>query len=608
MIPNLPGWPTGRLRATYRDIMTGEALKGFAWFILRRRIVHADQGVVIPAGLQHKVALSIDEDHSFDVELASTDMDNPWDWAWTVVVVIEGLEPEMYSNVKIPQGVTTDLQSISPDELEEYAGEQNFSTANFLRLVEGMAVDGAGNPVNLGGPEGPQGPQGEPGETGPEGGLGPIGPEGPQGHPGPQGPQGIQGPVGPQGEAGPGLEPGVVDDLTRGKVDVIENPGRLYRTNREGSVPFGVNADPSGVVQRTTTGHVVVPHPPTAGNHAASKTYVDSLEVGIPPEVIQDIADALDQAEQAVTQAGEAWDKATEAHTKIDPALLDIEAIQDNYDIVQGNLTQAQQDIIAAHEAAQLAAGIATGKGDIVYSDTEPPEELREPTTLWIHTGPGLNTPRRWVDDQWVATTDIDAMHAARVAGVMRSARGLVWIEDTEPPVEFRDPKAIWIDMFTSPQALPRQWSVDLAQWVATSDPVIVDAATALGPDMLEAQNYQDDIEDSLVDLFDLASNSATVLKIESTKGILFKRNDVSTQLNVSIFRAGQVITNLLDLWDVYGPGAYLEWQWMKDDEETFGTVVSNDPRISNGGFTFTLSPLDVDGKIVFRCILNGDS
>lgn len=99
----------------------------------------------------------------------------------------------------------------------------------------------------------------------------------------------------------------------------------------------------------------------------------------------------------------------------------------------------------------------------------------------------------------------------------------------------------------------------------------------------------------------------AVVLRIDSSRGTVFKNSSVSTVLSVTIYKGSNCITNIESLHAVFGPTAYLEWQWQRMGEETFGTIVSTDSRIGNGGFTFTLSPADVDTKVVFMCQLITD-
>ena len=96
----------------------------------------------------------------------------------------------------------------------------------------------------------------------------------------------------------------------------------------------------------------------------------------------------------------------------------------------------------------------------------------------------------------------------------------------------------------------------------------------------------------------------AITLRIESSRGTVFKNDSVSTVLSVVIYRGGDRITNSADLASTFGSGAYLQWKWQRLDDETFGIISSSDTRFGDNGFKFTLSPEDVDTKITFMCEL----
>ena len=99
----------------------------------------------------------------------------------------------------------------------------------------------------------------------------------------------------------------------------------------------------------------------------------------------------------------------------------------------------------------------------------------------------------------------------------------------------------------------------------------------------------------------------ATTLRIDSSRGNVFKNNEVSTVLSVVIYKGNKRITDIDALHAEFGYSAYLSWKWQRIGEETFGTILSTDSRIGNGGFTFTLSPDDVETKVVFMCQLIAD-
>lgn len=96
----------------------------------------------------------------------------------------------------------------------------------------------------------------------------------------------------------------------------------------------------------------------------------------------------------------------------------------------------------------------------------------------------------------------------------------------------------------------------------------------------------------------------AVTLRIESSRGTVFKNDSVSTILSVVIYRGSDRITNSSALASAFGSGAYLQWKWQRLDDESFGVISSSDSRFGDNGFTFTLSPEDVDTKITFMCEL----
>lgn len=108
-------------------------------------------------------------------------------------------------------------------------------------------------------------------------------------------------------------------------------------------------------------------------------------------------------------------------------------------------------------------------------------------------------------------------------------------------------------------------------------------------------------IEDELDNIRD---ETTTNLRIDSSRGTVFKNNAVSTVLSAVIYRGSQRITDIDALHAAMGSSAYLQWKWQKMDESTFGVISASDPRLSNNGFTFTIAPEDVDTKVTFMCEL----
>lgn len=78
--------------------------------------------------------------------------------------------------------------------------------------------------------------------------------------------------------------------------------------------------------------------------------------------------------------------------------------------------TDAANAAQKANTAAAAAAGVANGKADVLIQSTAPDASMRKPTTLWIDTTGGTNTPKRWNGSAWVAVTDKAATDAANAA------------------------------------------------------------------------------------------------------------------------------------------------------------------------------------------------
>lgn len=96
----------------------------------------------------------------------------------------------------------------------------------------------------------------------------------------------------------------------------------------------------------------------------------------------------------------------------------------------------------------------------------------------------------------------------------------------------------------------------------------------------------------------------ATVLRIDSSRGTVFKNNQVSTVLNVTIYSGPDTITDITSLRSKFGSGARLQWYWLRIDDSDYGIIVSTDHKLSRDGFSLTLTPDEVDVKVTFKCEL----
>ena len=115
-----------------------------------------------------------------------------------------------------------------------------------------------------------------------------------------------------------------------------------------------------------------------------------------------DASTAKTDAANAKTTAANASSVATQAKATADSAAQ--------------SATDAANAAQKANTAAAAAAGVANGKADVLIQSTAPATSMRKPTTLWIDTTGGANTPKRWNESAWVAVTDKAATDAANAA------------------------------------------------------------------------------------------------------------------------------------------------------------------------------------------------
>ena len=118
------------------------------------------------------------------------------------------------------------------------------------------------------------------------------------------------------------------------------------------------------------------------------------------------------------------------------------------------------------------------------------------------------------------------------------------------------------------------------------------------------SKNVEEAINDVKADIDNVRDEITTLLRIESSRGTVFKSDRVATVLSVVLYHGKQRITDSATMKQVFGDKAYLQWKWQRLDDKSFGVISSSDSRFGDNGFTFTLSPDDVDTKITFMCEL----
>lgn len=132
-------------------------------------------------------------------------------------------------------------------------------------------------------------------------------------------------------------------------------------------------------------------------------------------------------------------------------------------------------------------------------------------------------------------------------------------------------------------------------------DPQTGESSLTISADDIYLGKKQRYITDELDEIRDEVT---TYLHIESSNGLCFKNNLVSTVLSVTVYAGSDRITNITNLRAKFGNSVYLQWKWKRKNDSDYGIISASDSRISENGFKFTLSPQDVDTNVTFLCEL----
>ena len=91
-------------------------------------------------------------------------------------------------------------------------------------------------------------------------------------------------------------------------------------------------------------------------------------------------------------------------------------------------------------------------------------------------------------------------------------------------------------------------------------------------------------------------------LRIDSSRGTVFKNSEVSTVLTVRCYKRGQEITTLTALRQaMLDATARIRWYVLREGDTDWVSLADSDPMLSNDGFTLTVAPDDVTVKCTFK-------
>lgn len=91
-------------------------------------------------------------------------------------------------------------------------------------------------------------------------------------------------------------------------------------------------------------------------------------------------------------------------------------------------------------------------------------------------------------------------------------------------------------------------------------------------------------------------------LRIDSSRGTVFRNSEISTVLTVRCYKRGAEITTREGLRDALGDQtARIRWYVLREGDESWVSLADSDPIVGRDGFEVTLTPSDVNVKCTFK-------
>ena len=329
--------------------------------------------------------------------------------------------------------------------------------------------------------------------------------------------------------------------------------------------------------------------------------------------------EAEEAADQAKISAGEAKESAATANRAANGALTQLSVVED----VVGTLSWiSEHGTYAASEDTEVVPGkhYFRKEGDnyniIVNPSGDPSSEgyfelsgIDEAVTNYVSTHLALTDAGLWVvndNRSYKILLASDGMKVYDAEGNLVATFGeSISFSSTRPQyIGGEDAYIVFYD--SDGDGVPDAINIGGSKVTILGGKKLSDLLTSLDISTRQTDSGAEiTVGDKTVSLKD--GIDAAVLRIDSSRGTVFKNNQVSTVLTVAIYIGGQRITNINDLRARFGSSAHLQWYWQKLGEDTFGIIVASDHKLSNDGFTLTLTPEEVDTKVTFMCELITD-
>lgn len=326
---------------------------------------------------------------------------------------------------------------------------------------------------------------------------------------------------------------------------------------------------------------------------------------------------ATTAANEAKTQAGEAKSSATRANAAAGDALIRLSEVEDVFDVLtwiseHGTYEKTSDTTIVPNKNYYVKSG------DVYTLVTEPDQaqisnyyelHISEALTNFVASHLSLTNDGLYVmkdSNSYKVKITNGNVQIIDSNGHIVATYGESITFDSSRPQYIGGEDAFIIFYDSDDDGIPDTIKLGGNKILFGANQKLSDVLTSLDISTRQtATGAEITVGDKTVNLSNGANGEdAVILRVDSSRGNVFKNNAVSTVLTVNIIKAGETITNSSRMRAVFGNSAYIQWYWKRIDDNEFHTIISTDPMISQDGFALTLSPDKVDTKVTFQCEL----
>ena len=207
------------------------------------------------------------------------------------------------------------------------------------------------------------------------------------------------------------------DEISKAKSDIADNAAKTTDAKKAAENAAAAAKNAQGTADTANGAAKTAQDTANAATAAAKSATATAGQAKDAANAAQTAAESAKKtAGNAETLATTANASANAAKTTASNASSVATQAKATADSAAQSATDAATAARKANTAAAAAAGVANGKADVLIQSTAPDTSMRKPTTLWIDTTNGANTPKRWDGSTWSAVTDKAATDAANAA------------------------------------------------------------------------------------------------------------------------------------------------------------------------------------------------